>query len=219
MKSVVILSGGIDSSTLLAEVLSAGREDVKTLTFNYGSTHAKREIAAAKKIARYYDVSNVVVKLPFMKHLFRSSLLQNAKVIPEGHYEEENMKSTVVPNRNAILLSIAVGYAESLGYDVVWYGAHTGDHAIYPDCREEFVLSFSRAMSFGTYEQIRVLAPYVNLSKVDIVRRGAKMGVPYELTWSCYKGLRKHCGKCGTCVERKEAFQLAGVPDPTTYMR
>ena len=156
-------------------------------------------------------------RLEFMGRYFRSSLLSGADDIPEGHYEDENMKSTVVPFRNGIMLAVACGLAESRGLQHVMIANHGGDHAIYPDCRPGFVDAMSRAMSEGTYEGVTLLAPYTDMTKADIARRGAELGVDFSLTYSCYKGGERHCGRCGTCVERREAFSLAGVPDPTDY--
>lgn len=218
MKKIVVLSGGMDSTTVLAHALSyTKREDVRTLTFDYGSNHAFEEISAAEEIAEYYKVGNTLVELPFIKRLYVSSLLAGAEEIPKGHYDDESMKSTVVPNRNAILLSIAVGFAESLKFDAVIFGAHSGDHTIYPDCRSDFVDAFNRASQLGTYEEICVVAPFIYWTKASIVKKGVELGVPYELTYSCYRGRVFHCGKCGTCIERKEAFKLAEVVDPTKY--
>lgn len=212
--AVIIVSGGMDSITLLHEY----RERIGlAVTFDYGSNHAAREIAFAKEHCESLGIEHLVISLSFIHDYFNSSLLQGADAIPEGHYAAENMKSTVVPFRNGIMLSIACGLAESRGLHYVMIANHGGDHAIYPDCRGAFIESMSEAMSQGTYENIKILAPYTNITKADIARRGAAIGVDYSKTWSCYKGGKKHCGKCGTCVERKEAFELAGVPDPTEY--
>ena len=148
---------------------------------------------------------------------FQSSLLKGGDEIPEGNYNDENMKSTVVPFRNGIMLSIACGLAESNGLTQVMLANHFGDHAIYPDCREGFVNAMSQAMQEGTYEHIRIVAPYTTFTKSEIARRGKRLGINYAETWSCYKGGEKHCGKCGTCTERKEALRDAGIEDPTEY--
>ncbi len=153
-----------------------------------------------------------------MHQYFKSSLLEGADAIPEGHYEDENMKSTVVPFRNGIMLAIAAGIAESNGLSNVMIANHGGDHAIYPDCRPEFISAMSQATKAGSYNGVTVLAPYTNISKSDIARHGKALGIDYTETWSCYKGGKKHCGKCGTCVERKEALQEAGIEDKTEYM-
>lgn len=212
--SAIIVSGGMDSITLLHEYKD---EIALAITFDYGSNHAKKEIAFAKEHCAALNIEHLVIPLGFIHDYFKSSLLEGADAIPEGHYASENMKSTVVPFRNGIMLSIACGIAESRGLTKVMIANHGGDHAIYPDCREGFIDAISRAMTEGTYIGVRIVAPYTNITKADIAARGAKLGVDYSRTWSCYKGGEKHCGKCGTCVERKEAFALAGVPDPTEY--
>jgi 7-cyano-7-deazaguanine synthase len=153
-----------------------------------------------------------------MAEHFESSLLSGADAIPEGHYADENMKSTVVPFRNGIMLSIAAGLAESKGLQKVMMANHFGDHDVYPDCRKEFVDNMSAAISAGTYANIFIDAPYTSISKADIARKGAALGIDYAQTWSCYKGLEKHCGKCGTCIERKEALAAAGITDNTEYL-
>lgn len=187
------------------------------VTFDYGSNHNAREIECARRQCGLLGIEHIVIPLEFMGHYFRSSLLSGADDIPEGHYEDENMKSTVVPFRNGIMLAVACGLAESRDLRHVLIANHGGDHAIYPDCRRGFVEAMSRAMSEGTYEGVTLLAPYTDMTKADIARRGAELGVDYSLTYSCYKGGERHCGRCGTCVERREAFALAGVPDPTDY--
>lgn len=216
-KAVVTYSGGLDSTTLL--YWTAKQFDTTAMTFNYGSKHNRLEQNAAKKITSLINIRHIIVKLPFVNELFESSLLRNGGEIPEGHYEDSSMRSTVVPFRNGILLSIAVGYAESIGANTVLYGAHAGDHAIYPDCRPEFLKSISEAGRLGTYLGVEIKDPFVNFTKREIVTLGKELGVPFELTYSCYKGGKLHCGKCGTCVERIEAFKLAGIHDPTKYER
>lgn len=213
--AVIIVSGGMDSITLLHEY----KERIAlAVTYDYGSNHAKKEIAFAKEHCKALGIEHLVIPLAFMRDYFKSSLLEGADAIPEGHYADENMKSTVVPFRNGIMLAIACGLAESRGLRFVMIANHAGDHAIYPDCRGTFISAMSEAMAYGTYEHIKVKAPYTGITKADIAKRGAKLGVDYSRTWSCYKGGEKHCGKCGTCVERKEAFNLAGIPDPTEYL-
>lgn len=206
--SLIVLSGGMDSTTLLWD-----RKDSIALavTFDYGSRHNAREIECARKNCEMLGVEHLVIPLEFMGKYFKSSLLIGGEDIPEGHYTDENMKSTVVPFRNGIMLSIAAGLAESRGLKKVMLANHSGDHAIYPDCRPDFVDAMSRAISEGTYEGIEIDAPYTNISKSDIARIGKRMGVDYNLTYSCYKGGEKHCGKCGTCVEREEALREAGI--------
>lgn len=217
-KVVVVLSGGMDSATALAKaVMDHGKENISTITFNYKSKHNPKENSAALALARHYQVSYKLVSLPFINELFKSDLLSSGGQVPEGHYAEESMKRTVVPFRNAIMLSIAVGYAESIGAKEVIIGNHAGDHAIYPDCRATFMESFSEAVAYGTWEHLVLRRPFENLTKGQIVQRGLNLKVPYEMTWSCYKGGDIHCGKCGTCVERLEAFDFAGAVDPVQY--
>ena len=212
--AVIIVSGGMDSITLLHEY----RDRIAIgVTFDYGSNHAKNEIAFAAEHCKNLGIEHLVIPLAFVHDYFKSSLLEGPDAIPEGHYEAENMKSTVVPFRNGIMLAIACGIAESRGIHYVMIANHGGDHAIYPDCRDEFIGAMNEAMCRGTYEQVTILAPYTRITKADIAKIGAEVGVDYARTWSCYKGGAKHCGKCGTCVERKEAFALAGIEDPTEY--
>lgn len=212
--SIIILSGGMDSVTLLHY-----RKDriALAVSFDYGSNHNAREIECARKQCEMLGIAHLVIPLEFMGKYFKSSLLEGAEKIPEGHYADDNMKSTVVPFRNGIMLSIACGLAESRGLLHVMMANHGGDHAIYPDCRPEFVASMSDAMRNGTYEGVDILAEFTNITKSDIARLGKRLGVDYSLTYSCYKGGEKHCGKCGTCVERKEAMAQAGIEDPTDY--
>ena len=187
------------------------------VSFDYGSKHNDKEIAFAKMHCERLGIPFVSIPLSFMQQYFKSSLLIGGEEIPEGHYEDENMKSTVVPFRNGIMLAIAAGLAESNGLKHIMMANHGGDHAIYPDCRSEFVDAISLAIERGTYEGLTVLAPYTNITKTDIARRGAQLGIDYSETWSCYKGGEVHCGKCGTCVERREALRDAGIADPTIY--
>lgn len=212
--SVIILSGGMDSVTLLYEY----RDRVAlAVTFDYGSNHNRREAAFAKLHCERLGIEHLLIPLDFIHQYFKSSLLEGAEAIPEGHYAAENMKSTVVPFRNGIMLSIACGIAESRGLKNVMIANHFGDHSIYPDCRAGFVEAMSQAMSEGTYDGVKVFAPYTGISKTDIARHGATLGIDYTETYSCYKGGAKHCGKCGTCVERKEALHDAGIDDRTEY--
>lgn len=206
--SVIVLSGGMDSTTLLHE-----RKDQIALavTFDYGSRHNAREIECAKKNCEMLHIEHLVIPLEFMGKYFKSSLLIGGEEIPEGHYADENMKSTVVPFRNGIMLAVAAGLAESRGLKKVMLANHGGDHAIYPDCRPGFVTAMSEAIHQGTYDGVVIDAPYTNITKTDIARIGKKIGVDYNLTYSCYKGGEKHCGKCGTCVERFEALREAGI--------
>ena len=211
MKALLIYSGGLDSTTLLYEYKDS---IALAVSFYYGSKHNGREIACAVENCQRLGIKHMVIPLDFMGQYFKSSLLQGGGAIPEGSYADENMKSTVVPFRNGIMLSIAAGLAESYGLDTIMMANHSGDHAIYPDCRPEFVDAFAKAVEAGTYEGIQLVSPYCNITKRDIALRGKELGVDYSLTYSCYKGGEKHCGKCGTCTERKEA--LEGF-DPTEY--
>ncbi len=216
MKVVVLCSGGMDSVTALHW---ARREHqlVAAVSFNYGAKHNPRELPFAAEHASRLGVRHEVISLDFVNRLFSSHLLQGGGAIPDGHYEAANMKQTVVPFRNAIMLSIAAGFAESAGADGLVIAAHGGDHAIYPDCREDFMVAMGEAMRLGTYAQVELLRPFIALSKSGIAQEGARLGVDYSRTWSCYKGGARHCGKCGTCVERREAFLVAGLKDPTDY--
>ena len=212
--SLIIVSGGMDSVTLLYEYC---KRIALAVSFDYGSNHNQREIAYARLHCGRLGIEHIVIPLEFMQRYFKSSLLEGAEAIPEGHYEDENMKSTVVPFRNGIMLSIAAGMAESRGLKYVMMANHGGDHAIYPDCRSEFVDAMCAATRAGTYVGVEVLAPYTNITKTDIARKGKQLGIDYGETWSCYKGGEKHCGRCGTCVERKEALHDAGIADNTEY--
>lgn len=212
--SVIIVSGGMDSITLLYEEKDS---IALAVTFDYGSNHAKKEISFAKMHCERLGIKHLIIPLQFIKEYFQSSLLQGADAIPEGHYADENMKSTVVPFRNGIMLSIACGIAESYGLKNVLIANHAGDHAIYPDCRANFIVAMSQAMTLGTYEEIAIIAPYTRITKTDIARRGKQLGINYAETWSCYRGGEKHCGRCGTCVERQEALRDAGITDLTEY--
>lgn len=212
--SVIIVSGGMDSITMLHEY---AERIALAVSFDYGSNHNAREIPFATAHCQSLNIEHIIIPLQFIHDYFKSSLLQGADAVPEGHYEAENMKSTVVPFRNGIMLSIACGIAESRGLKCVMIANHAGDHAIYPDCRATFISAMSKAMNAGTYEGIEIIAPYTNITKTDIARHGKALNLDYTTTWSCYKGGEKHCGKCGTCVERKEALQGAGIIDNTEY--
>ena len=212
--AVLILSGGMDSVTMLYDY----QERIAVaISFDYGSNHNAKEIPFAQLHCRRLGIEHLVIPLEFIHRYFDSSLLQGAEAIPEGHYAADNMKSTVVPFRNAIMLSVAVGLAESRHLNYVMMANHGGDHTIYPDCRPEFVKAFSDASVAGTYEKVEVWAPYTMLTKVDIAKRGKELGIDYSETWSCYKGGDVHCGRCGTCMERKEALEQAGIVDNTAY--
>ncbi len=212
--SVIIVSGGMDSITLLYEYAD---RIALAVSFDYGSNHNAREIPFARLHCERLGIEHLVIPLSFMQQYFHSSLLDGADAIPEGHYEDANMRSTVVPFRNGIMLSVAVGLAESRGLHHVMMANHGGDHAIYPDCRAEFVSAFDEAARAGTYIGVSLLAPYTHLTKADIARRGKQLGIDYAETWSCYKGGEKHCGRCGTCLERRQALAEAGVEDHTEY--
>ena len=212
--SIIIVSGGMDSITLLYDFkdrIALG------ISFDYGSNHNAKEIPFAEMHCQRLRIPHITIPLDFIHKYFKSSLLEGAEAIPEGHYENENMKSTVVPIRNGIMLSIAAGIAESWGLDNVFIANHGGDHAIYPDCRPEFISAMCEATKAGSYNNVKISAPYTNITKADIARKGKELGIDYTETWSCYKGGEKHCGKCGTCVERKEALKDAGITDNTQY--
>ena len=212
--ALLVLSGGMDSTTLLYERAS---EIALAVSFDYGSNHNGREIPFAKFHCEKLGIEHLTIPLKFMHDYFKSSLLSGADAIPEGTYADENMKSTVVPFRNGIMLSVAAGLAESRGLSKVMMANHFGDHDIYPDCRKEFVDAMSQAISAGTYANITIDAPYTLISKADIARKGKSLGVDYRQTWSCYKGGEVHCGKCATCLERKAALAEAGIEDTTEY--
>jgi len=215
-KVVVIYSGGMDSTVLLYHLWSQGY-DVRALSVDYGQRHRK-ELECALSICRMIGISHEVADLRGITHLLRGSSLTDSEVdVPEGHYAEESMKVTVVPNRNMIMLSVAIGYAISLGAQFAAYGAHAGDHTIYPDCRPEFAAALNTAALLADWHQVELLRPFIRLTKAEIAKRGAELNVPFGMTWSCYKGGERHCGLCGTCVERTEAFNLAGLQDPTDY--
>ena len=212
--SVIIISGGMDSTTMLYEY----REQIAlAITFDYGSTQNAREREYAILHCKRLGIKHLIIPLDFMHQYFKSALLGAPEDIPEGNYDDENMKSTVVPFRNGIMLAIACGMAESKGLKRVMIANHAGDHAIYPDCRPNFVNAMSEAMSAGTYENVTVFAPYTGLSKTDIALKGKMLGLDYSETYSCYKGGEKHCGKCGTCRERIEALREADIHDTTDY--
>lgn len=213
-KSLIILSGGMDSVTLLYDKKD---EIAVAVTFDYGSNHNKREEEFAKYHCNELGIEHIIIPITFIHDYFKSSLLEGASAIPDGHYEDETMKSTVVPFRNGIMLSVACGLAESRELEKVLIANHFGDHAIYPDCRKGFIDAMSEAMKCGTYKGITIDAPYTTITKTDIAKIGKSLGIDYSKTYSCYKGGEKHCGKCGTCVERKEALRDAGIEDPTEY--
>lgn len=218
MKTLAIVSGGLDS-TVLTYLLSSQGHQLHLLSFDYGQRHFQ-ELSRARDLAHRLSIPFTYVDLKGIKPLLSgSSLTDDAIEVPDGHYASEVMKSTVVQNRNAIMLSIAFGMAASREFGAVAIGVHSGDHFIYPDCRIDFLDAFARMehFSLGEFARVQLLAPFNQKTKADIVSIGNSLGVPFSETWSCYKGHDKHCGTCGTCVERKEAFILANVPDPTVY--
>jgi 7-cyano-7-deazaguanine synthase len=207
-------------SVTLAHRFSEQGYDVDIISFNYGQKHVK-ELAFASKCAREIGAEQIMVPMNFLGDLLDSSLTNPEYDVPDGHYADDNMKQTVVPNRNAIMLNVAAGVAISCGHDFIATGVHAGDHAIYPDCRPEFIDQMSQAIATGNQgfapSGFHIAAPFIDMSKDEICALGHAIGVDYSKTWSCYKGGEKHCGTCGTCTERKEAFLLAGVEDPTEY--
>ncbi|SRR6266852_7380547 len=219
MKVILTLSGGLDSAVLLWHLLEQ-KHQVCCLSVDYGQRHY-RELTAAKNLCMLADVEHKITDLRGILSLFSGSSQTSSEIaVPEGHYAEESMKQTVVPNRNMVLLSLAGAWAVSTKSDAVAYAAHSGDHTIYPDCRPEFTEAMEDAFRLCDWHPVKLLRPFlypVPMSKADIVKLGAGLGVPFEETWSCYKGKEVHCGKCGTCVERREAFNLAGIGDPTIY--
>lgn len=216
MKTLVLCSGGLDSVTALHW---AAREHtvLAAVSFDYGAKHHARELPCAAHHAAMLRVRHIVIPLDFVGRLYRSALLHSGGPIPEGHYADATMRQTVVPFRNGLMLAAAAGLAESVDAEALAIAAHAGDHAIYPDCREGFMQAMADALRLGTYAAVELLRPFIACDKAGIVREGARLGVDFARTWSCYVGGEIHCGKCGTCVERREAFQLAGVPDPTLY--
>ncbi|MDN3652331.1 7-cyano-7-deazaguanine synthase QueC [Thalassotalea ponticola] len=216
VKIVVIYSGGMDSFTVLNKAVKEGY-DVYALSFDYGQKHNK-ELMCAKEVCCDLNIPHKILDITSISSLFTSSSLVSSDVdVPDGHYEEENMKSTIVPNRNMILISLAIGYAVDINAESVWYGAHSGDHTIYPDCRPEFVKVMDEASKVANFEPVSVYAPYLNTDKIGILKEGLAMGLDYSKTWTCYKGQAKACGTCGSCVERLEAFEANDLQDPLLY--
>jgi 7-cyano-7-deazaguanine synthase len=215
-KVVVLVSGGMDSVSALFEAHHI-HQVIGALSFDYGSKHNHKEIPFAARHCELLGIHHRVIQLDFVGELFKSDLLKSGGAIPDGHYEQQTMKQTVVGVRKGIMLSIAGGFAESVEAQALVIAAHAGDHAIYPDCREDFMKSMGDAIRLGTYAQVEILRPFIRLTKAQIAARGHELGVDFSKTWSCYKGDDVHCGTCGTCVERREAFVLAGLPDPTVY--
>jgi len=214
-KVVVIYSGGMDSFTVLHNAIRAGH-DVYALSFNYGQRHVK-ELICAQNVCQELGIHHKIVDISAINQLIGGSSLTDDIEVPEGHYAADNMKSTVVPNRNMILLSLAVGYAVSLDAQAVYYGAHSGDHFIYPDCRPEFVQKMNDVCQIANYEPVDIISPYLQQTKIEILKDGLAMGLDYGKTWTCYNGREKACGKCGSCQERLEAFTLNNTIDPLPY--
>lgn len=213
--ALIVLSGGMDSTTMLHDY----RDSIAlAVTFHYGSNHNEREAQCARMHCSALGIELLEIDLAFMGQYFDSALLSGADAIPEGHYADSNMKSTVVPFRNGIMLAVAAGLAESRGLKAVMIANHSGDHAIYPDCRPGFINAMGNAIAEGTYEHLELRAPYTGLTKGQIAARGKALGIDYSTTYSCYKGGELHCGRCGTCVERREALAEAGITDTTRYL-
>ena len=204
----MVLSGGMDSTTMLYEYQD---RIALALSFHYGSNHNDKELTFAKLHCQRLGVEHIIIPLQFIKEHFNSSLLQGSEAIPEGNYDEQNMKSTVVPFRNGIMLAIAAGMAENRGLQYIMLANHSGDHTIYPDCRPEFVKAMDSAVCAGTWNNVRLLTPYTNISKAEIAKHGLQLGINYDETWSCYKGGDKPCGVCGTCREREQALKEACI--------
>jgi len=217
-KAVVVLSGGMDSTTLLWDVVKRGKYDeVLALSIDYGQRHCK-ELVCAEATCQKLGVSHKIVDMSIIgKELLSGSSLTSDIDVPEGHYEEESMKATVVPNRNMVLLSLSMGYAISQKAEAVYYGAHAGDHAIYPDCRKEFVEAMQVVAQLCDWSKLNLFAPYIDIDKGDIAIKGKELGTDFSLSWTCYNGREKACGKCSACVERLEAFVKAGIEDPIEY--
>lgn len=214
-KAVVVYSGGMDSFTVLNTAIQSGLE-VYALSFNYGQKHSK-ELEVAALVCKELNISHKVVDITAINSLMSNSSLTGDADIPEGHYEDENMKSTVVPNRNMVLLSMAIAYAVSLEADKVYYGAHSGDHHIYPDCRPEFVEAMNAVSKIANYQSVEIITPFLHASKGEILKAGLDMQLDYGKTWTCYNGREKSCGKCGACYERLEAFAEQNTADPLDY--
>ena len=218
-KATIILSGGMDSATLLYLLLEQ-RFTVTAISFNYGQRHI-RELQSAEKLCKLLGVEHQVIDISGIKPLMKGSSLTDDIAVPHGHYQAENMKLTVVPNRNAIMLSIAWGIACCNGSDLLATAVHAGDHHIYPDCRPKFIVTLNEALRIGTEdhrsEYLKLYTPYLHRTKTDIAQDGHRLGVRYDLTWTCYDDGEIHCGKCGACQERKEAFADSNTPDPTEY--
>jgi len=221
-KCILILSGGLDSVTLLHDIVKQhGKENIIAISFNYGSKHNAYELPMAIYQTSQLKVEHRIIDMVQVFNNFNSALLnhENSEEIPEGHYEEKSMKKTVIPFRNGILLAIAAGVAETVGATKIYYGAHGGDHIIYPDCRLKFIKAMSSATKLGTYNKVKILAPYSNINKIKILKIGKKLGVDYSKTHTCYNPSNgKSCGKCGSCIERCAAFIINKMKDPIKYI-
>lgn len=216
-KVIVLVSGGLDSVCALHDA-ATNYEVVVGLSFDYGAKHNQRETPFAELHCQRLGVRHEIIRLNFIGELFRSALLQTGAAVPDTHYEAPAMKQTIVPFRNGIFLATAAGFAESVGAKAVVIAAHAGDHAIFPDCRAEFMDAMSQAIGLGTDSGVEIVRPFIGLSKAQIVQRGQALGVNLAETWTCYKGGERHCGTCGACVERREAFSSASIADPTFYL-
>lgn len=217
-RTVVTFSGGLDSTVLLYQLISSGN-DVLALSVDYGQRH-RVELDHASRLLSELNITHEVADLRSIAHLLGGSSQTDPNVdVPLGHYAADNMKQTVVPNRNMIMLSVTAGWAISQRADFIAYAAHAGDHTIYPDCRPEFAATLGEAIAIADWHKVELITPFIDKSKADIVTLGGQLNVPFEKTWSCYQGGDRHCGACGTCVERREAFLLANVVDPTEYER
>ncbi len=217
-KAVILLSGGMDSGVMLAWAGSRF-SSLHALSFDYGSRHADRELVMAQGLAESYGAVFTKVELPFFNTLFSSSLLLSGEDIPDGPYRTDSISSTVVPFRNGIMLSVAVGYAETNQIPLVLIASHSGDHPIYPDCTREFSAAMSRAATLGTFAKVKIEAPFAGFDKKEIAGIGRGLNFDFTRTWSCYKGMDLHCGICATCLERKYALEYDKGLDPTRYMK
>ncbi len=212
-KALIILSGGLDSTVLAHDIVARGKKELAAVSFDYGQKH-RRELECAAAQAKILGIEHTILPLPFINDLFDSALLQSGGTLPEGHYEDDNMKQTVVPNRNMIMLSIAAGLAISQGRTELFYGAHGGDHAIYPDCRPAFVEAMKEVLALCDWQKLKLHVPFLHDNKAQIVALGQHLKVDFARTWTCYAGKERPCGKCGSCVERREAFALNKLQDP-----
>jgi len=217
---VVIVSGGMDSVTLLHDLIKRkdiyGDVTIYAISFNYGQRHNK-ELLCAWRQCQEVGVDHKILDMHVLNEVAPSVLTRRDRQVPEGHYQDSNMKATVVPNRNMVMLSLATAYCIGLGGDIVFYGAHGGDHAIYPDCRPTFVDAMNKVMQLCDWTKVRLEVPYLRLNKTNILTIGKWLGVDYSQTWTCYNGRDKACGRCGSCQERLEAFKNLGLVDPLTY--